>query len=466
MSARLLLFIPAICFCAAVFAQDSEATDVQMDKEAAKALRDSARAERKAWNNENTIYKPIIGLGAGVFNYFGEVNNNQRTNPLVNNYGFQASVIKNFTPDWGIRFDVAYGRMSAREQTADVFRNFSSEIVTFNLHATYNFAGILPPKRFLNPYISVGVGAVNFDAKGDLRDENGVAYNSWSDGTLRSLPEVSGNEVNADILRADYVYETDLRKANLDSLGNYEQFAFTIPVTFGFNFRVSPRSNIRLSSTFSYAFTDLIDNYTRDGVEGRKGDAMNDMFLYTAVSYHFDFFTPKKEKKTRYDSMEFESLDGDADGDGVSDLNDVCPSTPTGANVDESGCPLDSDGDGVYDYADEEPNTNPELNVDAKGVGITDEMVSLSEEDTVATIRAKMFEVYPDMKDVYSPEKALSKNDARSALEQTEFWIVDKDGNGIISVDEVYNAIDQFFEGELDVTAQYINNLIDFFFDQ
>lgn len=466
MSTKLALLFPALCLVFSVFGQDAnDAIDVE-DKAAAKALRDSARAERKAWNKENTIYKPIIGLGAGVFNYFGEVNNNQRTNPLINNYGFQASVIKNFTPDWGIRFDVAYGRMSAREQTADVFRNFSSEIVTFNLHATYNFAGILRPGRFMNPYLSVGIGAINFDAKGDLRDENGVAYNNWSDGTLRSLPEVAGNENNAEILRADHVYETDLRKANLDSLGNYAQFAFTIPVTFGFNFRVSPRSNIRLSSTFSYAFTDLIDNYTRDGVQGRKGDAMNDMFLYTAVSYHFDFFTPKKEKRSRYDNMEFESLEGDSDGDGVSDLNDLCPSTPSGANVDENGCPLDSDLDGVYDFADEEPNTNPELNVDQKGVGITDEMVSRSEEDTLATLRKKMFEVYPDMKTIYGTEKVLPENAARSALEQTEYWIVDTDENGTISVDEVYGAIDQFFEGELDVTAQYMNDLIDFFFDQ
>ena len=466
MSKRLALLFSALCLVVSAFGQEADDANNVEDKAAAKALRDSARAERKAWNKENTIYKPIIGLGAGVFNYFGEVNNNQRTNPLVNNYGFQASVIKNFTPDWGIRFDVAYGRMSAREQTADVFRNFSSEIVTFNLHATYNFAGILRPNRFMNPYISLGVGAVNFDAKGDLRDENGVAYNNWSDGTLRSLSETAGNENNADILRADYVYETDLRKANLDSLGNYAQFAFTIPVTFGFNFRISPRSNIRLSSTFSYAFTDLIDNYTRDGVQGRKGDAMNDMFLYTAVSYHFDFFTPKKEKKSRYDDMEFESLEGDSDGDGISDLADVCPNTPSGAIVDESGCPLDADLDGVYDYADEEPNTNPELNVDEKGVGITDEMISPLEQDTLATIRAKMFEVYPDMKAIYGTEKVQSRNDARSALEQTQYWIVDTDENGTISVEEVYDAIDQFFEGELDVNAQYVNDLIDFFFDQ
>ena len=461
---RLFAFLVIMGSVLAVSGQDAEESSA-VD---AKTAKDSLRAKRKAWNKENTIYKPIIGIGAGVFNYFGEVNNNDRTNPLINNYGIQASVIKNFTPSWGLRFDVAYGRMSAREQRENVFRNFSSEVVTFNLHATYSFAGLLRPGRFLNPYLSVGVGAINFDAKGDLKDANGITYVPWSDGTLRSSaePESGPNTVGSPApLRADYVYETDLRKANLDSLGEYAQFAFAIPVTFGLNFRVSQRSIIRLSSTFSYAFTDLIDNYTHEGVEGRRGDKMNDMYLFTAVSYHFDFFTPKKVKKSRYDDMEFTSLEGDSDGDGVSDQLDQCPETPKGGTVDENGCPLDSDMDGVYDYADEEPNTDPNLNVDEKGVGITDDMVSLTEDDTLATMRAKMFEVYPDLKDIYQakPKKSnLNDEDASRA----DFRMVDTDGDGTISISEVYSAIDMFFEGELDADAQFITDLIDYFFDQ
>lgn len=458
MLTRLLAFLIIMGFATTIVAQETETTPNDN-----KTKRDSLRALRKAWNQENTIYKPIIGIGAGVFNYFGEVNNNERTNPLVNNYGIQASVIKNFTPSWGVRFDVAYGRMSARDREQQL--NFSSEVVTFNLHATYNFAGVLRPGRFLNPYLSLGVGAINFDAKGDLRDENGVAYNYWSDGTLRSLPEAPGNENQADVLSTDYVYETDLRKANLDSLGEYAQFAFVIPVTFGLNFRVSPRSNIRLSSTFSYAFTDLIDNYTHKGVAGRKGDKMNDMYLFTAISYHFDFFSPKKTKKSKYDDMEFTSLEGDSDGDGISDLLDQCPGTPKGGSVDENGCPLDSDLDGVYDYADEEPNTDSNLNVDKNGVGITDDMVSLTEDDTLATLRSRMFEVYPDLKDIYKEQKK-QETTASADPQENRFALADTDGNGIISLGEVYDIIDKFFDGEIDVNSTYITDLIDYFFDQ
>jgi len=466
---RLLLILISSSF--GFFAYAQEVDNTVIDSGSTSASRDSIRAERKAWNKENTIYKPIIGLGAGVFNYFGEVNNNERTNPLINNYGFQASVIKNFSPSFGVRFDVAYGKITARERSAESNRNFSTDIVAFNVHATYNFAGILPPRRFLNPFISDGVGAINFDAKGDLKDENGVAYNYWSDGTIRSLaqPANGSNEPAAEILKADYVYETDLRKANLDSLGTYKQFALALPFTFGLHFKVSPRSAIRLSSTFSYAFTDLIDNYTRDGVDGRKGNKANDMFLFTSVSYHFDFFTPKKEKKSKFDDMEFFAMDKDtdSDGDGVPDIADFCADSPSGGMVDAKGCPLDSDSDGVDDPLDEEPGTDANLNVNKEGVGLTDDMISQT--DTSATIRSKMFIVYPDMLEVYGSAKSekLSKEQLRNEIfNDSPYSMVDLNADGIITVNEVYSAIDKFFDGELDVNAVYMTELIDYFFDQ
>ena len=188
------------------------------------------------------------------------------------------------------------------------------------------------------------------------------------------------------------------------------------------------------------------------------------------MSYHFDFFSPKKVKKSRYDDTEFFTMDGDEDGDGVPDLQDRCPNTPSGSGaVDEFGCSLDTDGDGVFDYADQEPNTDPSLNVDANGVGITDGMTSLTEDDTLATLHAKMYEVYPDMKATYgktAKDKESSDVLRSEIMNQSPYGIVDTDSNGVISVGEVYEAIDKFFEGELDVNAQYINGLIDYFFDQ
>ncbi|WP_040444448.1 InlB B-repeat-containing protein, partial [Eudoraea adriatica] len=49
------------------------------------------------------------------------------------------------------------------------------------------------------------------------------------------------------------------------------------------------------------------------------------------------------------------SSDKDADGDGVEDTTDICPDTPEGETADEEGCSdsqKDSDGDGISDDLD------------------------------------------------------------------------------------------------------------------
>ena len=57
----------------------------------------------------------------------------------------------------------------------------------------------------------------------------------------------------------------------------------------------------------------------------------------------------------------------DTDGDGAYDDLDQCPDTPAGVAANTIGCPLDSDSDGVYDYLDECPGTPSGLAVDDKG---------------------------------------------------------------------------------------------------
>jgi len=68
----------------------------------------------------------------------------------------------------------------------------------------------------------------------------------------------------------------------------------------------------------------------------------------------------------------------DADGDGVYDGIDKCPSSPTGTHVDTTGCPTDSDHDSVADGPDQCPNTPAGATVDANGCPVD------SDRDTVA----------------------------------------------------------------------------------
>jgi OmpA-OmpF porin, OOP family len=57
----------------------------------------------------------------------------------------------------------------------------------------------------------------------------------------------------------------------------------------------------------------------------------------------------------------------DSDDDGVPDNMDQCPRTRTGMKVDASGCPLDSDGDDVPDALDKCPDTPAGTTVDGSG---------------------------------------------------------------------------------------------------
>lgn len=458
-------FIPILSVLLGFIADASAQNDASvLQSDSVQAAREAKREARKQWNVENISKSPVFGLGAGFFNYFGEVNNNGLSNPMLHNLGMQFIASKNITHSIGLRFDVTYGRLSAHERSEVRNHNFQTDLIAFNVHATYNFANILPPQRILNPFVSVGVGAFNFTTKSDMRDAGGRRYNQWADGTVRSLSENHPNAESADILQRDYVYETDLRTANLDSLGKYPEYSLSIPFTIGVNMRLSGRSSLRITSSFHYTLTDLIDGVSREGKGDRKGNSANDMFMFTGISYHYNFFAPTRKKKdSPFDNFEFDSLEGDSDGDGVPDYRDHCSDTPRGARVDEHGCPLDSDNDGVYDHFDEEAATDKKLNVTMTGVGITDDMTI--SRDTVATKRSQMYELFPDLVAVYKtpvqiPQREIGDNERRILL------TFDFDRDGRISVVEVYEAIDRFFDGGLDVSAYRLSELIDYFFEQ
>lgn len=57
----------------------------------------------------------------------------------------------------------------------------------------------------------------------------------------------------------------------------------------------------------------------------------------------------------------------DSDGDGVPNDQDLCPTTPAGRVVDNTGCALDSDRDGVPDYRDDCPDSAAGALVDVRG---------------------------------------------------------------------------------------------------
>ena len=69
------------------------------------------------------------------------------------------------------------------------------------------------------------------------------------------------------------------------------------------------------------------------------------------------------------------ALQGDSDADGVPDSADLCADTPTGEEVDSTGCAaeqlLDADGDGVHDAIDDCEGTPVSVDVDERGCPVS-----------------------------------------------------------------------------------------------
>lgn len=325
-------------------------------------------------------FRPQISLGTGMFTFMGDVANNHNKGHLtVSRLARDLRISQSLNKNFDLSFYVLFGQVSANERSLKRNLNFNSHITTGGAVVTYNFYHLLKPKRNINPYISLGVESVEFLSKSDLKDANGNFYHYWSDGSIMSLAEDDPNSSSAVELFRDYTYESDLREENLDGFGKYQERTLAIPLGIGANLHLSNRLKARLGTSIHYTFSDLIDNVSYKGREGRKGDSQNDKFLYTHFALTYDFGFKEKKTNSKQDTIKltFDELlaadTSDYDQDGVYDLVDECIKTPKEAfPVDERGCPIDSDGDGVPDYLDEEMYSLPGSLVDKRGVALYD----------------------------------------------------------------------------------------------
>jgi len=328
-----------------------------------------------------SVQKPRIGFGTGTLTYFGEVQNYQigGYSALTNRIGGSIYLNAPLTRSFNIEFSTMYGKIGANERSLVRNLNFESRIRSGSMMLQYNFYQVFPKLHpIFNPYIGVGITSFEFLSKTDIYDKNGNQYFYWSDGSIMNIDENSPLANTAVPLYRDYIYETDLREQNFDSLGKYKEQSFAIPISIGGEWHLSPRLDFRLSTTINYTFTDLIDNISPAGKGLREGDSKNDYYMYTSASLSYDLKfgngSDSDDTTDVFDGLEENEFDqSDLDHDGVIDALDDCPKTPLEAIVDEHGCPIDTDKDGVADYCDEEENTPIGNYVDKYGVTISEE---------------------------------------------------------------------------------------------
>jgi len=415
---------------------------------------------------ENPVYKPVVGFGAGILNFYGDVRNDF-IDPMIGNYAFRLNVstfIDKKTRNFAGNFFLYTGALTGNERSFnDPARNlnFRSEIISFGINGEYNFGHIFRKENaVVRPFISAGVEVIAFNSKGDLVDAEGRQYYYWSDGSIRDIDEVYKNTMPNHILTRDWNFETDLREQNLYNLGSYSRTTFAIPVDLGLDFRVNYRVKMRLGASGHFTFTDLIDNVSWQG-KGITGNERNDHFTFAYLTMHLDLFSDPKE---RVEELKFAQLDDfdytmfeDEDRDGVIDASDDCPHTPAGVEVDTLGCPYDTDNDGVPDYIDREKSTEAGAFVDDYGVTLTEDQV----------IAKLNFPEAVERKDLALYNTVLEAGN-RMTFDQlpAKLHKLDTDNDAYLSFDEMLKAINDFFDYRSELNTDEVYNMIDFFFAQ
>ncbi|MCB0410128.1 MAG: SPOR domain-containing protein [Flavobacteriales bacterium] len=343
---------------------------------------DNDSIPKKKETPKQNFYSPSVGLGVGMFKFYGDILQAGRGNALISNIGYDLHIKQQLNSFLTAKFYVLFGSLSSNERSADRNLNFKSKITTGGFALMYNFDHILPKERVINPFISLGIESVEFHSKTDLYDEYGNKYNYWSDGSIRNLPENDVNAMDAIIIQRDYTYETDLREMNFDNKGKYPERTFAIPVGIGAQMHLTKNIDFTVGTTMHFTFSDLIDNVTSDSEGERigtlKANSSADKFLMSSIAISYNFQNHKNDTKVKdFDEfIDYLAYDNeDEDGDGVIDFIDECPWTPPGVEVDEKGCPLDKDGDFVPNYKDDELESRPDVPVSQQGVELTDDMI-------------------------------------------------------------------------------------------
>jgi len=423
--------------------------------------------------NVNPVYMPVVGIGVGYLNYFGDLRNNA-TSPLMGNLAFRANMHafidqhKHFKFNLYTLFTLPGSNGSAmtviQRDYQNPNRNFriQTDLLSFGANAHYDFDHFIPKRSLFRPFISMGLEFTTFNTKANLINENGPFY-YWSDGTIRNRPQA--DERGGDLIQPDEIYETDLRSSTLNTSGQYNKYTLAVPIDVGIEYNVSNRTSVRLGYSYHINFTDYIDNITPNNpIMGITNRNRFDNLGFSYLSLHFDLFSDPKTIRINRLLLELENFDydlmGDEDGDGVFDINDRCLRTPRGVEVDTDGCPIDTDRDGVPDYLDKQPYTPEGAVVDRNGIEIPDSLaLQLIAQEALFRYQVEAF---------LQTMNNLGAGGRRGQYTEIpeKFQKLDLDVDGYLSFDEVLKAIDDFFDFESDLTTDDIYELNDFFFSQ
>jgi hypothetical protein len=361
---------------------------------------------------------PSIAIGAGVLHFNGDIGKGAGVTPYSTiRPGFNFTIEERPLPYLGISLMGLMGRLAASERSLDTTRNlnFESKIITGDLLINFHFAGSIFKRDYpVDPFIYAGASFLSFSPYADLKDANGNPYYYWTDGTVRNMPETSTDLLSAKVVHRDYTYET-----SLDS-GKYSKHTFSIPIGVGIKLRITDNFFVNLQTTYYFTFSQNIDNYKLTG--------KNNKYIYSFFTIEYQFGKHKEDMgDMKYKDVDFSAL-----------IKDTVKTT----KVKEVKQPTMSDSAIAAQYAKDT------LSEDRGGVAFNENptLEALAKEDKAIA--------------------AKNKNNTGPSKIPARFQAADKNGDGVISSQEITQAIDDFFDGTSTMTIADINGLIDYFFDQ
>ncbi|MCD6017947.1 MAG: hypothetical protein K0S53_1068 [Bacteroidetes bacterium] len=374
------------------------------------------------------VFKPKISLGAGMLSFHGDLYNKHYQAPWTARIGYDLNISQRLFKPLQLNFNILFGKLGANEWIDNRQENFQSEIRSGGLSLLYDFGNFIPDRCRVRPWVSIGVNSFEFLSKTDLRDGYGNTYYYWSDGSIKNMDESAPTASLAVNLNRDYVYETDIREANKDGFGKYQERAWAFPVGAGVLMKVTDRFDFKLGLQYYFTTTDYIDGISNMSLGNRSGTKQRDNFVYTSFAIQYDLVLKKKSKADTlpddyFDNVDWLAIDnGDYDGDGVKDWDDKCHGTPKDAKVDAEGCPFDDDKDGVANHADDELASPAGVEVNASGVALTDEYwqnwynVYM---DSGAVVKTEVIENF------YAAKKDSASNSASEAAKNDNVYTVE-----------------------------------------
>lgn len=312
-----------------------------------------------------------LGVTGGISSFVGDLNFGQNFTTLSSfrlNYGGQ--IEKRFGKLIGLSVNANLGKVSQNERSLARNVNFETSFSQVGLALTTHFDWYADVR--VAPFLSVGFNYMTFNVKSDLKDDRGNSYYYWSDGKIRVLPQ---KDTLGDIIpytsvpsetQRDYTYESSVTQSyDPGKIKDYATTCFVIPVTAGVKFKMAEFVEARFSASYNFLTTDFVDNYS---------NGINDAYLAANFSIHYTFGEAYvSPQEAVHKGVDFNSIaKEDADRDGKSDMNDECPNTPAGIEVDVRGCPLDDDHDGVANYLDKEAGSASGSIVNRDGITLSE----------------------------------------------------------------------------------------------